>query len=137
MARKRSYSSRYSIQQLIPGCPRVLNSSINIYSMPPAVKMTHLIKKLPSITTEEFHRYWSEDHPKAVFSLPSSKKLLKYQQHHCSATGSEIGSRAGPAISGFDGAAFAISVITFLLFRQPLLPYGTDRISFSPVKRDA
>ena len=45
------------------------------------VKLTILIKKLDTLSTEEFHHYWRVEHPKAWLSVAIVKaNVLKYSQ---------------------------------------------------------
>ncbi|MCJ1389885.1 hypothetical protein MMC18_002742 [Xylographa bjoerkii] len=45
--------------------------------------LTILIKKLDSLSNEEFHKYWSTSHPKIWLSVKVvQEKVLKYSQFH-------------------------------------------------------
>jgi len=45
------------------------------------VRLVALVKKLDSVSTEEFSRYWVEEHSKVFLSVPIVQtNLLKYEQ---------------------------------------------------------
>ncbi|EON96751.1 hypothetical protein UCRPA7_7756 [Phaeoacremonium minimum UCRPA7] len=68
------------------------------------IKISFLIRKRDDITTEEFHRYWSEEHPKAWLSVAIVKaKIVKYSQFHFN--NSLIDASMGLSMTPYDGAA--------------------------------
>ncbi|TKA67285.1 hypothetical protein B0A55_09237 [Friedmanniomyces simplex] len=70
------------------------------------VRITILIKKLPTISTEEFHQYWSTSHPTTFLSVPIvQRNLSKYQQFHTDPAVSAALRAQGLPVSEFDGGA--------------------------------
>ncbi|TKA76773.1 hypothetical protein B0A49_08383 [Cryomyces minteri] len=48
-----------------------------------AVRLTILIKKVESISDEDFHIYWSKSHPRIFLSVKIvQEKVVKYNQFH-------------------------------------------------------
>jgi hypothetical protein len=69
------------------------------------VRLSILVKKLPSISTEEFNKYWDEKHPSVFLSVPIVKKnLTKYQQFHVDPAVAEPLRQAGMPVAAYDGA---------------------------------
>ncbi|KAH8896081.1 hypothetical protein GQ53DRAFT_819234 [Thozetella sp. PMI_491] len=69
------------------------------------VRITILVRKRNDVSHEEFHKYWSEEHPNIWLSVPIVQdKIVKYSQFH----GNEALKIAyGSAIpfASYDGAA--------------------------------
>ncbi|RDW64248.1 hypothetical protein BP5796_10750 [Coleophoma crateriformis] len=69
-----------------------------------AVHLTILIKKLDSLTDEQFHTYWSNEHPKIWGSVPIVQaKIVKYSQFHVDAQTTAGLRAAGLPLAEFDG----------------------------------
>ncbi|KAI1211365.1 EthD domain-containing protein [Annulohypoxylon truncatum] len=94
------------------------------------VKITLFIKKKDSISHEEFHRYWSEEHSKIFLSLPISRRnLVKYSQYH-SDTSIDLTRFGFNNMLGYDGVASLwansfeelLAIFTSEDFRKTLLP---------------
>ncbi|KAK5676904.1 hypothetical protein LTS10_010668 [Elasticomyces elasticus] len=70
------------------------------------IRLTILIRKLPSISTEEFNKYWSDSHPSTFLSVPIvQEKLIKYQQFHASHPFSAGLKTHGLPVADYDGGA--------------------------------
>ncbi|KAK5736812.1 hypothetical protein LTR17_007137 [Elasticomyces elasticus] len=70
------------------------------------IRLTILIRKLPSISTEEFNTYWSNAHPSTFLSVPIvQEKLIKYQQFHASHPFSAGLKTHGLPVADYDGGA--------------------------------
>ncbi|TVY40592.1 hypothetical protein LSUB1_G003033 [Lachnellula subtilissima] len=68
------------------------------------VKLTILVKKLDTLSTEEFHRYWRAEHPKAWLSVAIVKaNVLKYSQFHVNNPVTEDLRTKGLPMAGYDG----------------------------------
>lgn len=51
--------------------------------MPQLVKLSIFIRRRQGMSLEAFHKYWSEEHPKAVMSIDCVKNtVVKYVQYH-------------------------------------------------------
>ncbi|KAK4580504.1 hypothetical protein LTR86_000707 [Recurvomyces mirabilis] len=77
------------------------------------IRITIFIKKLPTVSIEHFHKYWSEEHPKIFLSVPIvQKNLTHYQQFHSDPNISAELRKMGLPIAEYDGGAefFANSV---------------------------
>ncbi|KAH7227137.1 uncharacterized protein BKA55DRAFT_626588 [Fusarium redolens] len=69
------------------------------------VRITFLLRKRDDITHEQFHKYWSEEHPKIWLSVPIVKeKLVKYSQFHVDEK-VDLSATGLPPVAPFDGAA--------------------------------
>ncbi|KAH7396994.1 EthD domain-containing protein [Phaeosphaeria sp. MPI-PUGE-AT-0046c] len=72
-------------------------------------RITVMMKKLDSITEEDFHEYWSKTHSSVFLTVPTAQKLLlKYSQYHISrplTTALRTSAQAPALNSEFDGAA--------------------------------
>ncbi|KAK7179675.1 hypothetical protein DPSP01_011577 [Paraphaeosphaeria sporulosa] len=73
------------------------------------IRITILIKKLDTVSTEDFHSYWSTKHPSIFLSVPTAQKLLlRYSQYHISrplTTALRKGAHMPCLEPEFDGAA--------------------------------
>lgn len=70
------------------------------------IKLTYALKRLPSLTREEFQRYWFETHAPLVASVKDALRIRRYvQMHSLPAELSEPHrqTRGGP--EGYDGVA--------------------------------
>ncbi|RDW77000.1 hypothetical protein BP6252_05053 [Coleophoma cylindrospora] len=68
------------------------------------VHLTILIKKLDSLTDEQFHAYWSNEHPKIWGSVPIVQaKIVKYSQFHVDAPTTAALRAAGLPLAEYDG----------------------------------
>ncbi|EMC96183.1 hypothetical protein BAUCODRAFT_147829 [Baudoinia panamericana UAMH 10762] len=70
------------------------------------VRMSILIRRLPHLTPEEFHTYWSTSHAPLFLSIPIvQRNLTKYSQYHLdSALASQL-RQSGLPIAEYDGFA--------------------------------
>ncbi|KAF5687188.1 dimeric alpha+beta barrel [Fusarium denticulatum] len=69
------------------------------------VRITFLLRKRDDVTYEQFHKYWSEEHPKIWLSVPIVKQnLVKYSQFHADEKLDLLGTGM-PPVAPFDGAA--------------------------------
>ncbi len=68
------------------------------------VHLTILIKKTDSLSSEEFHAYWVNEHPKIWLSVPIVQtNVLKYTQFHVDEKVSGGLKAAGLPIAEYDG----------------------------------
>ena len=58
------------------------NSDKKTESENKSVKLVYCIRKNPSMTKQEFHKYWREDHEKLVKSFVKALNADKYVQSH-------------------------------------------------------
>jgi len=66
------------------------------------VRLSILIKKNDSISDEQFHKYWSESHPKIWLSVKVvQEKIIKYSQFHV-----DYATRSALAASGLPMAEY-------------------------------
>ncbi|KAF4435248.1 Dimeric alpha+beta barrel [Fusarium acutatum] len=69
------------------------------------VRITFLLRKRDVVTYEQFHKYWSEEHPKIWLSVPIVKQnLVKYSQFHADEK-LDLSATGMPPVAPFDGAA--------------------------------
>ncbi|KAI1416651.1 hypothetical protein F5Y13DRAFT_205493 [Hypoxylon sp. FL1857] len=67
------------------------------------VRITFFIKKKTDLTSEEFHKYWSEEHSKVFLSVPIVRRnIIKYSQFHSDS--SVDLKKFGVIMIGYDGA---------------------------------
>jgi len=70
------------------------------------VRMSIAIQKLPSFSTDDFHRYWSGSHASTFLSFPIvQKNLIKYQQFHIDNRVRDELAKSGLPVSDVDGMA--------------------------------
>lgn len=70
------------------------------------LKLTFCLRRLPSLTREEFQRYWLETHGPLVRKHSAALRIQRYVQLHTSAAAINAairGSRGAP--EGYDGVA--------------------------------
>ena len=72
------------------------------------IRITAFFKKVDTITTEEFNRYWSQEHPSIFLSIPIVRQnLTRYSQFHADAAVTSGLAAAGLPVSPYDeGAEF-------------------------------
>ncbi|KAF5572747.1 dimeric alpha+beta barrel [Fusarium pseudoanthophilum] len=69
------------------------------------VRITFLLRKRDDVTYGQFHKYWSEEHPKIWLSVPIVKQnLVKYSQFHADEK-LDLSGTGMPPVAPFDGAA--------------------------------
>ena len=70
------------------------------------VRITILLKKLDTISTEEFNYYWSQQHPSIFLSVPIVRQnLTRYSQFHVDAAVTAGLATHGLPVSPYDGGA--------------------------------
>ncbi|KAK5108193.1 hypothetical protein LTR62_008724 [Meristemomyces frigidus] len=70
------------------------------------IRITILIKRLPSVSEEDFHKYWSEKHASLFLSVPIvQRNLRKYQQFHSDPIITGQLRQVGLPLAEFDGGA--------------------------------
>ncbi|KAJ7678933.1 hypothetical protein DFH06DRAFT_975016 [Mycena polygramma] len=71
------------------------------------VRLVALLKRKPSLSKEEFHKYWAEKHGPLFSSLEIVKtNLLKYEQAHTNdAVLQQVTQKMGAPMSEWDGMA--------------------------------
>jgi len=70
------------------------------------VRLLALLKRTPSLSKEEFSKYWVETHANLLLSVPIvQKNLLKYEQAHANDAIAQNLRQAGLPISEWDGMA--------------------------------
>jgi hypothetical protein len=68
------------------------------------IKLVYCIKRKASVSPEEFHRYWLEEHGPKVRSVASTVGALRYVQSHTILPDVNAGFRASRGLSeGYDG----------------------------------
>ncbi|KAH8894673.1 hypothetical protein GQ53DRAFT_858255 [Thozetella sp. PMI_491] len=68
-------------------------------------RISLFLRKRDDITYEQFHKYWSEEHPKIWLSVPIVKeKLVKYNQFHADET-IDLSGSGFPPVAPYDGVA--------------------------------
>lgn len=72
------------------------------------IKLTFCLHRLPSLSREEFQRYWREQHAPLVASHAATLRIRRYVQMHSLADGDPVNaglraSRGGP--EDYDGVA--------------------------------
>ncbi|KAH8821343.1 EthD domain-containing protein [Xylogone sp. PMI_703] len=66
-------------------------------------KLAILGRKNPKLSYEEWHRYWSEEHPKLWLSVPIVKeKIIKYSQYHGNENDSKTLAGLGLPVASYD-----------------------------------
>ena len=70
------------------------------------VRLTALVRKLPSISTAEFNAYWSEAHaPKFMGLQVVQNKVIRYSQFHEESSVSSSLKEAGVSVANYDDGA--------------------------------
>lgn len=70
------------------------------------IKLSFSVKRLPSITEEEFHRYWHDEHGPLVRSVQQDIGVVRYVQSHTISTPINAAMQASRnAQPAYDGVA--------------------------------
>lgn len=68
------------------------------------IKLVYCIKRKPSVTAPEFHRYWLDDHGPKVKAVAAAIGAMRYVQSHTILPDMNAGFRASREMSeGYDG----------------------------------
>jgi uncharacterized protein (TIGR02118 family) len=70
------------------------------------IKLSFSVKRLPSVSEEEFHRYWRDEHGPLVRSVQNDIGLVRYVQSHTINTPiNDVMRGSRNALPAFDGVA--------------------------------